>query len=321
MISEETASKLFTHAMGLQSRSLHSMGTGRFSDSFLCENGEGRYVIRIAPPDNLLQLFYEYRMMRQEPHIHQRVRAETSVPVPRILATDFSRQHIDRDFLVMETLPGRPMDGLDAKASARALEELGGYVAQLHELQEERGLFGYVGAHNCMEPQPDWQSAFFEMYRKLLEDIVALDVYDRPTADWALSLLHSHAPVFEHADKSQLCHGDLWVENILTDEEGRVTGVLDFDRACWGDVEWDLAIADYCGMTRPEFWTGYGKDDFRRTRAAKVRRLFYILYEHQKYIVISMSSRRNDPAGAGRYAEQSLRIMERFKETGQADIG
>ena len=306
--------------MGTQPRSLHPMGTGRFSDSFICENGKRRYVLRIAPPDSMLQLFYEYRMMRQEPHIHERVRSETTVPVPRILATDFSRQHIDRDFLVMEMLPGKPMTDTGTRASYRAFEELGGYVAQLHNLQEERGLFGYVGAHNCMDPQPDWQSAFFEMYRKLLEDITALGIYDRSTADWALSLLHSHAPVFEHTSTSHLCHGDLWVENILTDEEGKVTGVLDFDRACWGDIEWDLAIADYCGMTRSEFWNGYGKEDFRRSRAAKVRRLFYILYEHQKYIVIAMSSRRNDPAGAQRYAEQFLRIMQRFKHTGRADI-
>lgn len=320
MIDEQTASTLFTHAMKTDITSCVPMGYGRFSDSFLCENAEGRFVLRIAPPDSLLQLFYEYRMMRQEPHIHERVGLETSVPVPRILATDFSRQHIDRDFLVMEMLPGHPMTELGPGAFTRALEELGAYVAQLHSVREEQNRFGYVGSHNCMQPQGDWRSAFIEMYSKLLDDITAIEVYDRPTAEWALSLVHSHSPVFEHAETSRLCHGDLWVENILADEEGRVTGVLDFDRACWGDLEWDLAIADYCGMTRPEFWRGYGRDDFRRSRAAKVRRLFYLLYEHQKYIVISMSSRRNNPQAARRYADQSLQIMQRFKESGRTDL-
>jgi len=320
MIDEQTASKLFTRAMKSGPASIKPMGYGRFSDSFLCENQEGSFVLRIAPPDRLLQLFYEYRMMRQEPHIHRRVLEETQVPVPRILATDFSRQHIDRDFLVMEMLPGYPMTELGPGAFSRGLEELGAYVAQLHSVREEQNRFGYVGGHNCMKPQGDWRSAFIEMYSKLLDDIIAIEVYDPPTAEWALSLVHSHSPVFEHAETSCLCHGDLWVENILADKEGRVTGVLDFDRACWGDVEWDLAIADYCGMTRPEFWRGYGRDDFRRSRAAKVRRLFYLLYEHQKYIVISMSSRRNDPQAARRYADQSLQIMQRFKESGRTDL-
>lgn len=95
---------------------------------------------------------------------------------------------------------------------------------------------------------------------------------------------------------------------------------MDFDRACWGDYEWDLAIADYCGMTRAEFWRGYGQPDFRKNRAARVRRLFYLLYEHQKYIVISVSRRRSDPQGARRYADQSLQIMRRFKQSGRTDI-
>jgi hypothetical protein len=48
--------------------------------------------------------------------------------------------------------------------------------------------------------------------------------------------------------------------------------------------------------------------------------MFYLLYEHQKYIVISVSSRRNDPAGARRYAEQSLEIMRRFAADGRPGI-
>lgn len=338
MIDEKTAAELFTHAMKVEPRTVTPMGYGRFSDSFIVDGppvpadssdpsnaaattAETKgYVLRIAPPDSLLQLFYEYRMMRQEPEIHHRVTAETDVPVPRILAHDFTRQHIDRDFLVMELMPGRPLTEIGPQASARAMEELGGYVAQLHSLQEPQNRFGYVGVHNCMPPQPDWRSAFFEMYRRLLDDIVETAIYDRETADWALSLPHSHAPVFDHAEVSHLCHGDLWVENILATADGEVTALLDFDRACWGDLEWDLAIADYCGMTREKFWQGYGRKDFRAGRAAKVRRLFYLLYEHQKYIVISMSSRRNDPQGARRYAEQSLQIMRRFKESGRTDI-
>jgi len=342
MINKKTAAELFTHAMKTEPHSISPMGYGRFSDSFHIEAPEtasapagatadasaaipahstpSSFVLRVAPPDSLLQLFYEYRMMRQEPEIHRRVRADTTVPVPRILARDFSRQHIDRDFLVMELMPGRSLTEVGPSATSRAIEELGGYVAQLHGLQQAQNRFGYVGAHNCMPPQPDWQSAFFEMYRRLLDDIVATELYDQKTADWALSLLHSHAPVFEHAVVSHLCHGDLWVENILATAEGRVTALLDFDRACWGDIEWDLAIADYCGMTREEFWRGYGQPDFRRDRSAEVRRLFYLLYEHQKYIVISMSSRRNDSQGARRYADQSLQIMRRFKESGRTDI-
>ena len=82
-------------------------GAGKFSQTFAVSGEDGRpFVLRIAPPDSVLQLFYEYRMMRQEPGIHTRLLKETSVPVPPILAYDFSRRFIDLDFLVMPRLSG-----------------------------------------------------------------------------------------------------------------------------------------------------------------------------------------------------------------------
>ncbi|MDZ7793654.1 MAG: hypothetical protein U5P10_08195 [Spirochaetia bacterium] len=138
MMDEHTAAELFTHAMEVEPRSVTPMGYGRFSDSFRIEapgasapaqgsapaagptdsrttrndnrgSNTGSFVLRIAPPDSLLQLFYEYRMMRQEPEIHRRVLEETDVPVPRNSGPRFSRRKIDRDFLVMELMPGRPL--------------------------------------------------------------------------------------------------------------------------------------------------------------------------------------------------------------------
>jgi len=93
-----------------------------------------------------------------------------------------------------------------------------------------------------------------------------------------------------------------------------VTGLVDFDRALWGDVEIEFAVLDYCGISpwevpgvsEPAFWEGYGTP--RDTSAeAMIRRQFYLLYELQKYMPIRMW-RRNDPAGARRYKQQSLAL-------------
>ena len=67
-------------------------------------------VLRIAPPDDRSRmLFYEHRMMRQEPGLHALLRERTDVPVPAILAHDFGHAEIDRDYLLMERLPGTPI--------------------------------------------------------------------------------------------------------------------------------------------------------------------------------------------------------------------
>ena len=319
-LSHERARELVAACLGDGNWRIRPFGAGKFSETFDVSGDGGQYVLRVAPPDDMLQLFYERRMMRQEPGIHARLLAETSVPVPPIVAHDFSRQLIDRDYLIMPRLPGVPLSqaSLDARARRRALREWGGYIAQVHSLTDSQNRFGYLGEHRCMEPQASWAEAFRVMYRKELDDIVACGIYDAATADAAQALLEDNLGVFEHCRRSRLLHGDIWVTNLLVDSRGAVTGVLDFDRACWGDVEWDLAIADYCGVTGPDFWEGYGREVDRSDGPAAVRRMFYLLYEHQKYIVISMSSRRgHNRAMAMDYARQSLAVMERFRRTGR----
>jgi aminoglycoside phosphotransferase (APT) family kinase protein len=319
-ISIEEAQRLVAALLGEEDWRCRSFGAGRFSETFsISSRGSDEYVLRVAPPDSVLQLFYEYRMMRQEPALHQRLLKETSVPVPEIVASDFSRSLINRDFLIMSRLSGVPLSTarLSRGNYEKALREWGGYVAQIHSLCEPDNRFGYVGEHNCMTSRASWRHAFLTMFRKELEDIRACGVYTQGMVEDAIALIEDHASCFDNCQTSRLCHGDLWVTNLLVDDGGGVTGVIDFDRACWGDIEWDLAIAEYCGVTRSAFWEGYGGRVNTTSEAAATRRLFYLLYEHQKYIVISMSSRRNDPHGAQRYSAECIAIMENFRRTGQ----
>ena len=71
-------------------------------------------------------------------------------------------------------------------------------------------------------------------------------------------LLDRHAEVFDRPVPASLLHMDVWAENILADERGRLTGLIDWDRACWGDPEIEFAVLDYCGISEPPFWEGYG---------------------------------------------------------------
>jgi fructosamine-3-kinase len=318
-ITSDRAAELINSLPGEEIRSCQPFGAGKFSQTFLAvDKNEKRFVFRIAPPDTVLQLFYEYRMMRQEPGIHKRLLEETDIPVPPILAYDFSRSLIDRDFLIMPRLPGQPLSGISigSGASDHVYRQWGRYVAEIHQVADPDNRFGYLGEHRCMAPQNSWRKAFQLMYKKELDDICSCGVYSQIQSDDAMALLDDNLAAFESCEASRMCHGDLWVTNILVRPDGEVTGLIDFDRACWGDIEWDLAIAEYCGVTRPAFWKGYGRIVDTHSGDAAIRRLFYLLYEHQKYIVISISSRRNDPDRADRYANECVLIMDRFRKTG-----
>jgi aminoglycoside phosphotransferase (APT) family kinase protein len=277
-------------------------------------------VLRIAPSDELLQLFYEYRMMRQEPEIHRLIQSRTDVPIPTILAHDFARDRIDRDYLIMNRVPGSALSEVAGRLSPvqqrEILAELGRCVAKLHAIHVDR--HGYVGPHEPMEPQTSWPEAFGVMWRKLIDDCVRCGVYGAQDRAMALRLLDENEGAFDAATPASLCHMDLWVANVLVDG-GRFSALFDFDRACFGDLENDLAVAEYCGLTQAPFWEGYTEAGGRRperTHPQQVRRLFYLLYEHAKYIVISVSARRNDRRRAESYANDCRTAMTQFARTG-----
>jgi fructosamine-3-kinase len=277
------------------------------------DGNRGRFVLRIAPPDNAGFLFYERQMMRQEPALHALIRAKTAVPVAEIVGYDFSQMRVKRDYLLMTALPGTPLSDvprLNRSQLERALRQVGEHLRQLHALTATACLgneiHGYLGAHRPMEPQATWAAAFCLMWHKLLDDVVACGSYTLDEAQAMRDLLAAHVEHFDRPVTPRLLHMDVWGQNILIDEAGNVTGLVDLDRALWGDVEIEFAVLDYCGISEPAFWEGYGtsRDE---SPSAMIRRQFYLLYEVQKYMPIRVW-RRNDPAGALRYKQHSMAL-------------
>jgi aminoglycoside phosphotransferase (APT) family kinase protein len=293
--------------------SFEPIATGHFNTSYFVEGAERSMVLRIAPPDDAGFVFYERGMMAQEPGIHRLVREYTSVPVAEIIAYDTSRKHVDRDYLLIERLPGRALSDcqLTLKQFDKVLEQTGRYLREIHEITSE--YYGYLGEHNCMQPQRSWADAFRIMWSKLVDDVAEAGYYDISEANQIKKLLDIHISLFDRPVTSRLLHMDIWSQNILIDEEANVTGIVDFDRALWGDKEIEFAVLDYCGISEPAFWRGYGKER-DLSPEAQIRRLFYLAYEVQKYIPIN-HWRKRSPESAWRYKQNSMAIIRRIAES------
>ncbi len=281
--------------------------TGKFNTSFYVGCGDREMVLRIAPSPSQSFLFYEKSMMLQEPSIHRLLLEHTTVPVAPILALDTEHDIVDRNFLLMERLPGLPLSDAGMVDAGRAFRQTGESLAQAHALTAEH--FGYLGEHHPMPPQETWPDAFLMMWHKMVDDIVGVGHYDGHLESRLKRLVDTHRSLFEHCRTSRLLHMDVWGQNLLVDESGNLTGIVDWDRALWGDPEIEFAVLDYCGVSDEAFWEGYGRprpasDD------ARIRNVFYLLYEIQKYIVIRQG-RQHNAAGARAYKHQVLRIIER----------
>ena len=141
----------------------------------------------------------------------------------------------------------------------------------------------------------------------MIDDIEKTGVYSDEESNHMRHLLDHHIRMFEHPVTSSLLHMDIWSQNILVDSEANVTGIVDWDRALWGDPEIEYAVLDYCGISEPPFWKGYGAER-DLSPEARTRQVFYFLYELQKYIVIR-HGRNNDAGSARAYKGQVIEIV------------
>ncbi|RKX85687.1 MAG: hypothetical protein DRP57_03160 [Spirochaetes bacterium] len=306
MDAERICRKLFNRTF-----SISRIPTGKYNESYYVVLDKNQYVLRIAPEESTEVLFYERKMMRKEPEIHKIVQKNTSIPIPLILDYDFSHSVVERDWLLMEKIPGRALFetyGNSIKMN-KMFFTLGRFLNQLHNVK--RNKFGYPESESTGPMKDNWYSAFKDMWLKLLMDIRKTGIYTEENVNKLTRLLDYHSNSFPPVKQSSLLHMDVWSQNILINREGVITGLIDWDRSIWGDPEIEYAVLDYCGTSPPQFWKGYGSQPLRDENY-EIRRVFYILYEHQKYIFIRAMRGKNISL-AQQYAEESLRIAEKLK--------
>jgi fructosamine-3-kinase len=299
-------------AHGFTCSQLTPVSTGKFNTTVLGRCREHDIIIRIAPDPDKTFLFYERNMMAQEPEIHHIVRENTTLPVPEIYIYDSTRRYLDRDVLIEEAMPGTPVSecSLPADVRDRMEEQMGRFLRELHD-RCQRQSYGYLGNHNPMPPHENWTSAFAEMWNRLIDDIVSVWVYTTHQGNRARQALTKNLHHFTRTVPASLLHMDIWDQNILVDMKGNVSGILDWDRALWGDPEIEFAVLDYCGYNTKAFWRGYGTMP-EQTPSARIRMTFYHLYEVQKYLVIWSGRPPFRPLRVDPYKTYSLGLVDQL---------
>ncbi|MHC4617801.1 MAG: phosphotransferase [Planctomycetota bacterium] len=270
------------------------IGAGHYNESYYLDSNRGRFVLRIAPPDGVPKLFYEIDMMKSEVNVHRLVREHTAMPAPEIVYHDFSREVIDRDYLVMEYIEG-DSGFFDER-------ELGRYVKQLHAIRSDE--CGYP--ERAAPTGTSWPELFRTYVELIFKDCLSCGVISEDECRYFLSIYEKRAEVVRDV-QAALLHLDLWTQNILT-VDGRITAILDFDRGLYGDPELEFAVLDTYGYSTPQFFEGYGS---RRPldAEAQIRQRLYIVYELIKYAFIRAARGRNMATGR-RHVAQCRRILE-----------
>ncbi|CAM3604614.1 phosphotransferase family protein [Isoptericola cucumis] len=204
-----------------------------------------RVVVKVTGADTSRLLRYERGLLGTEASV-DRLAHDAGIPVPRVLHVDATRAHVDGDALVTTFLDGALWStlDLDEHATARARRSLGGVMASLHRITGDR--FGYP-APEARLGAATWPEAFAAMAHAVLDDAGRWGV--PLPADRLRAAVERHRGLLARVTTPRLVHADLWPGNLLLDPRaGTVVGVLDAERALWGDPLFELVGCDQLGV-------------------------------------------------------------------------
>ncbi|MEV5844467.1 aminoglycoside phosphotransferase family protein [Streptomyces sp. NPDC051985] len=275
---------LLRAATGVGCRLEAELTDGWFNTAYRVRLDDGRpAVVKLAPPAEAPVLRYERGIMATEAMVYRRLAslADGAVLAPALL-------HSGDGFLAVSVLEGTPWDKAAEQlppASAAVLRrELGAITARLHTVAPEDGRFGYPAPEADLSAA-DWPTAFTAMVEAVLEDAGRWGSDLGVSAAGIRALVAAGGRALDEVTEPRLVHFDLWPGNIFVDRSGdgaRITGLIDHERAFWGDPAAELVSLEFGGDIGPDsdLVAGYlaagGHLDF--TPALRHRLALYGLY-------------------------------------------
>lgn len=177
--------------------------------------GGGDYVLRSMTRPELAGRAHE--MLARETAVLRMLEA-ADIPAPRVLGADLDGDRCAWPSLLMTRLPGRVEIGNDAAAGARA-RALAHQLAAIHRFRPPAPLPEYVAWAWPGEIKPPEHTLRPQLWRRA-EDLITRTPPRYP---------------------GRFLHRDFHPGNVLFDEKGTVTGVVDWTETSHGPADLDVA--------------------------------------------------------------------------------
>lgn len=229
------------HAAGIGAvTEITELGDGEFNTAFKVTAADGCYVVKIAPKNDADVLTYEKNLMATELAVYDIISQNTDVRIPKVLFT--SSAVTGSPWYVMEYLPGKPLTKakLTQAQRRRVMFELGQSTAKINTIKNDA--FGYM--QNGLKAT--WKEAYHDMVTAILADAGRLGL-KVPHLAKIRRLIAQNAGVLEEVTQARLIHFDLWKGNIFVNEKGGLEGIIDTERALWGDLYGEFINLDFFG--------------------------------------------------------------------------
>jgi len=255
---------------------LRELEDGWFNAAYDIGLADGRRVIlKIAPPPGAAVMTYERDLMATEVATMRLVKSDPAIPVPAVLFHDATCTLCDAPWFFMEKMAGASLDLVRGDLPPEQLPAIDRQIGAI-----VRAINGFAGEWFGLPGQPalraaTWREAFVKIVESVLQDAARRAVVFSRPADEIRALLQRHAATLDEVRTPCLVHWDGWDANFLV-ADGRVTGVIDFERALWAEplMEAQFRHLSWSGVT--DAMRGYGRTEF--SDAELVRNRLYTMH-------------------------------------------
>lgn len=239
------AKAVVAHHLGSAPARIASQSGGITNFVYGVKHPEGEFILKMTPEKDKLDVF------RKERLASEKARA-AGVPTAEVLYV--GDEAVPYPYMLQARVYGQP--AMHHPERLKVLEQVGRYGAMINSIETEG--FG----HNFTQPPActTW-AAFLRDEIELTRRLLALQrhgMLDEDRAERLRALLESAGEGVAHG---QLNHGDLRLKNVLVDDSGEITAIIDWENslsALAPQWEWSIALHDLSIDAMEAFLTGYG---------------------------------------------------------------
>jgi aminoglycoside phosphotransferase (APT) family kinase protein len=182
--------------------------------------------------------------------------------VPDVVALDTSKTLASYDYLILTKVPGKTVNASLAELTPEMLHEIayraGEYLATMHSYALDG--FGLLFELAAGIAPTDWTAYVTNFYQDYGGQVRKSGALSGETLDRIEAVMEKIKPLLASVERGRFVHGDYHFSNILQ-QDGHITGVIDFEWAMSGDPAWDFRIDDQleaaCPGNREAFYAGY----------------------------------------------------------------
>ncbi|EPS40592.1 hypothetical protein H072_5566 [Dactylellina haptotyla CBS 200.50] len=248
-------------------------------------DNRARLTLRLAAPSDVRVLEHERDVLNGDFEILELIRQNApEVPVPEVVlhSKDGNSSLLEVPFLLTTYIPGVSLDvvrqDLPDEILAMVEYNIGQHARRINRIHNSH--FGLAGGAGSKKMYTTWRSAFLSMFETVMRDAEDLFIsVPYEVLRWHVGRL---AYALDDVKVPQLVCYDLCdAQRAIVDERtGRLNGLLDFERAVWGDPLMESAFRD----PSLAFLNGYGGSPLGAPNA-RPRVLLYSLYYYLQAVV------------------------------------